>query len=951
MNRSWLKGMKLRVSVPHAESNDRDKRKGSLTTPTLIKTALSMGVVIIASTGIGYFQVISRVTAQSLAKLEQYVGLRAERERAIFSLAEDNHVLLKQALLERLKAQGDRDPKAEFDQLFVTYKDGTIRNRPEIFNIDKTPGVFLSKNVKVDADMRRRVMTYYETLSAYGPAWRNRFANSYTQIPENGMVMYMHEYPWALKAPSRGSFRVTDDESFQITRKVYAPERKTVWTGIYYDQVADAWMASCVTPLDVNGRHIATLGHDILIDELRERTINDALEGTYNMIFREDGRLVAHPQLMEEIQQGNGQFSIAQSENPHLRQIFEIVTQQKENRIVDNPGYNEYLAVTTIDEPGWRLVTVFPKSLLEQEAFATAQLILMLGLTALLIEIIVVFFILRRQISAPLNKLMEATESIAAGNLDVKVDATQPNELGRLGYLFNKMSQQVRESFAALARTNEELEFRVEKRTTELKKAMEAADAANQAKSEFLANMSHELRTPLNGILGYAQILRQSNNMSQKQKKGIEIINQCGSHLLTLINDILDLSKIEAQKMELHPIEFHFPSFLQGIAEICRIKAEQKGIDFVYHSEDLMPLGIKADEKRLRQILMNLLSNAIKFTEQGRVTFLIKTQKCEGKQQEGASVYRLRFQVEDTGTGISNEHSEKIFLPFEQAGNIQKQSEGTGLGLAISQKIALMMGSTLNVHSQLGIGSIFWFEVKLPEATEWAEKSKLFQQGTVIGYKGKKQKILVVDDRWENRSVIVNLLEPVGFEMIEAENGQEGLDKAAEFQPDLIITDLSMPLMDGYEMLGQLRQSTQCRDVAAIVSSASVFESDRQKSLDAGANDFLPKPIQAESLLETLQVHLGLEWVYEEKKEGEKRKEATGVESGASKIVPPSAEDLALLHDLIRRGLINNLLKEIERIETQDGQFIPFTQQLRQFAKGFQLRQIRAFIEQYRGRN
>ena len=182
MNRSWLKGMKLRVSVPHAESNDQDKRKGSLTTPTLIKTALSMGVVIIASTGIGYFQVISRVTAQSLAKLEQYVGLRAERERAIFSLAEDNHVLLKQALLEGLKAQGDRDPKAEFDQLFVTYKDGTIRNRPEIFNIDKTPGVFLSKNVKVDADMRRRVMTYYETLRAYGPAWRNRFANSYTQI-------------------------------------------------------------------------------------------------------------------------------------------------------------------------------------------------------------------------------------------------------------------------------------------------------------------------------------------------------------------------------------------------------------------------------------------------------------------------------------------------------------------------------------------------------------------------------------------------------------------------------------------------------------------------------------------------------------------------------------------------------------------------------------------------
>ncbi|WP_200817726.1 cache domain-containing protein, partial [Calothrix rhizosoleniae] len=390
MNINWLKSGNFNTSVSQVKSNEQGKQKGSLTKQTLLKTAISMGIVIIASTGLGYFQVISRVTEQSLLQLEQYVKLRAQRERAIFTLAEDNHVVLKQALLDKLKALGDRDPQAEFNRLFVTYKDGSLRNRPEKFELEKTPGVFLGKNVKIDADMRRRVLAYYDTLSAYGPAWANRFANSYTQIPENGMVMYMHEYPWALKAPSRESFRVTDDESFQITRPINDPERKTVWTGIYYDQVAAAWMASCVTPLDVGGRHIATIGHDILIGDLRDRTLNENLKGTHNIIFRKDGRLVAHPELMEEIQKRNGQFTIQESNNSHLRKIFNLITNQPNKGVIDNSEYGEYIAVTTINEPDWYLVTVYPKYLLTQEAFATAQLILILGLGALIIQITVV---------------------------------------------------------------------------------------------------------------------------------------------------------------------------------------------------------------------------------------------------------------------------------------------------------------------------------------------------------------------------------------------------------------------------------------------------------------------------------------------------------------------------------------------------------------------------------
>jgi CheY-like chemotaxis protein len=381
---------------------------------------------------------------------------------------------------------------------------------------------------------------------------------------------------------------------------------------------------------------------------------------------------------------------------------------------------------------------------------------------------------------------------------------------------------------------------------------------------------------------------------------------------------------------------------------MCRIKAEQKGIDFIYQCDGALPIGIQTDEKRLRQVLINLLSNAIKFTEKGKVTFLIKTEKIKNVvDPEGKSLYELRFQVEDTGLGISSEHLETIFLPFEQVGSIKKQSEGTGLGLAISQKIVNMMGSTLNVQSQLGEGSIFWFDVELTEAKQWADKSKLSSKGVILGFKGETRKILVVDDRWENRSVLLNLLEPLGFEISEAKNGRDALTQIEKKQPHLVITDIAMPVMDGYEMLKQLRQSKQFQELPVIVSSASVFETDRQKSLAVGANDFLPKPVQADSLLESLEKLLELEWLYEE----EKKESNNEVKNNGTEIVSPPAEELILLLDLSRKGLISNLLQELDRIEQQDGKFLNFAQEIRKFAKSFQMRQIRAFIEKYQVHN
>ncbi|MDB9314043.1 ATP-binding protein [Spirulina sp. CS-785/01] len=932
----------LKQWLNRSTSPTSHKPQTSLTRQTLAPMALSIAAVIVASTGIGYFQVIARITEEKLAQAAKYTLLRSQRERTIFTLAEDNHKLLKPIILNTLQDRENLALTPQFNDLVQRMPDQTLRNQQATFDHSQFPGIFLGANVEVDAEMRRRVVTYLELLNSYGSAWQNRFVNTYIQIPENGIAIYMPTYAWTQSAPSDPSFRVTDDESFYITDKEHNPERKTVWTGIYYDPVAQAWMVSCVTPLDVQGQHVGTLGHDILIDELRQRTIRDNLEGTYNMIFREDGRLVAHPdpELIQKIQDRNGTYSIAESQDANLRNIFTLVSEKtNEQVILENPQGEEYLAATTIDEPSWFLVTVIPKSLVQKEAFATARLILLIGVISLFIEIGVVFFILRRKIKKPLNNLMAATESIASGNLEVKLDDNRRDELGSLASLFNNMAQQLRESFAALAQTNQDLENRVQERTAELATAKEAADAANKAKSEFLANMSHELRTPLSGVLGYAQILQGQSSLTDKQKHGVQIIYQCGSHLLTLINDVLDISKIEARKLELHPQEFHLPSFLQSVVEICRIRAEKQGIQFIYNPPENLPMGITNDEKRLRQVLINLLGNAVKFTDQGNVTLEIEVQ-----EENDPNWTCLTFAVKDTGVGMTQEQLKQIFKPFEQVGDQQRKADGTGLGLAISQKIVEMMGGEIHVSSELGHGSVFSFTIECPLASDWSVQNTVTNQGKIVGYSGSEKRILIVDDRWENRSVIVNLLEPLGFKVLDAKNGQEAMEKIKEQCPDCIITDLQMPVMDGWELMKTLRTSEEFKDCLILVSSASVFELDQQKSLDAGGDDFLAKPLDADTLYQKLKKHLHLTWCYEEVQEQNPSSSASPETPVAIKIPPES-----LLEDLRKyatQGKITKIKSELIKIAQTDPEYNSFVEKLYDLVKTFNIKKIRQFLRE-----
>ena len=585
-----------------------------------------------------------------------------------------------------------------------------------------------------------------------------------------------------------------------------------------------------------------------------------------------------------------------------------------------------------------------------REKIVTNSIIMLILIGVLILPIYFLASRLQKIISEPVLALANITQRISQkDDFSVQIQTDRKDELGVLYNQFDNMLKQIRIRQEArdkaqheLKTLNEQLEQKVTERTAELENtnvqlhtAKEKAEAASKAKSIFLSNMSHELRTPMNAILGFSQLLIRDKNTTPSQLDTIKTINRSGEHLLALINDVLEMSKIEAGHVSLRKTSFDLHALIEDIEVMFRVRTDVKGLDLNVEVSDDFPKYVVSDDGKIRQILINLIGNAVKFTDKGGIN--IRADLVEKSDQN----LKLYIEVEDSGIGIKNEDLVKIFNYFEQVTSRTKLHEGSGLGLAISKQFTTLLGGDITVKSKYGKGSNFRFEFVVQKG----KKEDVFieynsKRVVSLTEEYKNFKVLVADDRETNRRVLTNLLKLVGFEVREAVNGKEALDIYQNWKPPLVLMDMVMPVMDGFEATRQIKELKEGRDTAIIAITASVLEDQVDMVLKTGTSDFIRKPFKEAELFEKIKLHCKLDYIYDEKSEPETPKEVRGVESLENlktSVDKLPKQLLKNIQDALLNGYQKKLLKLIDETKEHDNKLAVFMLRL---AKGYKYDEI-----------
>ncbi len=937
-----------------------------------------------------YIYTMASTKESARNQLFSFINERGQRESDLFLESDAYQARFQKEYVERYKRTSDLEAMDWFKvHMEKRIEDSTYRSKPELYygkdmplgRRDVSASMMIGAQTEITPDVIKALAIGYDMINQYGPTWRKPFVDLYFSSPQKTSVSRWPGTPWGLIMNDSVEWR--EEEWMAITMKEKNPQREQKWSGVLYDERNGNWMVSGVTPLDIEGVQLGMVGTDLLLDDLVKRTYNTGLKGTYNILLQGDGRIIAHPLLVNEIIVSKGMLNAKTSSDEFLQHIFERILELTNfPYIIDDDDFEAMIAVTKIKGPDWYFITIYPNKLFMAEARNSAIIIIVFGLSFLLIVFITNWLVLKRIIVDPISLLTTIVKNYKnpAGNIATQksefkeVDTKllkRHDEIGLLFRSFVKMSDnlqdsinelkqsearfsaitnqssegitvadmegnyiyvnpafcsmsgyskkelmnltvfdmkaknQPRQSFydskeklegvpirvnlkrkdnteyltdivgkvisvdnkelvlgtirdiTAIVKAEEELDkYRnhleeiVKKRTAVIEKQKIQVETANKLKSEFLSNMSHELRTPLNSIMVLSNVLvnQTKDRLDSEESSWLEIIERNGKQLLALINDILDLSKIEAGKMEIITNHISIETQLQLVVDNIKSMAEKKNLSLTLNILNSLP-QVETDDSKFHQLILNIVSNAVKFTKKGSVDISAKHE-----------VDNIIIKTKDSGIGISQEMLPYIFDEFRQVdGTSAREYEGTGLGLSIASKLLKILGGKISVESELGTGTVFtitipvsWHEGSTKANNENSETNSESKK-IVDAYQNKsgaisEASILIVEDKPDNMTTIKAILKNK-YNILEAVDGEQGLEMIISLLPDIVLLDMSLPKLDGVEILKILKADEKAKNIPIIAVTAQTMKGDKEKFLDAGCNAYITKPIDPVQLL------------------------------------------------------------------------------------------------------